>query len=107
MITAILNKVRELYAERNEPETERFAALSYWRLVVVAGALGLAGIVLYGVLEFNSVIATMNASSGDKTIPATSLDRAAFEKTMQTVRKRKADFEALKSNPIPAADPSR
>ena len=106
--TDILNKIRDAYAARYEPEGLRPLSDIYWRGLLLLAFLVLVCVFLYGTWGLVRVLNGLSAGADTSAPPPPPLSRAALSKTIRDFELRRAQFETLQTNPsatIP--DPSR
>lgn len=104
----ILQRARDAYTDRDEPENILFLSRAAWRAsLALAALLALSGI-LYGAYSLYTTLTLLEATASPLPHggPAV-LDRAALDRTVQGLQNRQSTFDSVKSAPSDFSDPSR
>ncbi|OGG90941.1 hypothetical protein A3H16_00205 [Candidatus Kaiserbacteria bacterium RIFCSPLOWO2_12_FULL_53_8] len=100
--------VREMLANRHEPESLRSLADLYWRGLLSIAFCIITLVIFYGVWDLLNVLNALSASLDTSAPPPPALDRAALNKVIQGFETRQVQFDALRKNPSAGiSDPSR
>lgn len=103
----ILARLRDLYANRSEPEGARAFAMYFWRMLLLAAFVTLVVSISYGERILYSVLNDLG-SAPQTTLPAAPIDRAALNAVVSGLEARQSAYDSLKARPRPAVlDPSR
>lgn len=106
--THILQRIRDLYGTRYEPEHIHVLAAWYWRALLVVAACAVCGTVCYGVVSMMSVLHTLASYPDTSPLPPPALDRSALNTLVAGIDARTHVFESLRTNPpAPVEDPSK
>jgi len=107
-ISVTWQRIRDLYAGRYDPESLRVLAYSYWEFLLAVVCISIIGIAVFGFYIFSGVIHNLNAPFRARSAtPDATLNRAQLDETLNAFIAREAAFNAAKSAPPSATDPSK
>ena len=104
--THILERARDLYSYRDEPE--RFHALAdlYWRALLAFIAIITVCALTYGMWELFTILNPTPADVVAKSSPDV-LNKLQLQSVLDRFAARRAAYEKLKNNPPRSADPAK
>lgn len=103
----IFTRIRDLYANRAEPEGARVLATYYWRALLIAAFVTLALSIAYGERSLFRILRDLGTAP-EATLPAAPFDRASLDAVISTLQERQQTYDALKAGPRKTlTDPSR
>ncbi len=104
----ILIRLRDIYANRREPESLRTFADIYWRAMVACAFVLVVLAIAYGTWDLSQVLSDLGQIPTATPIPAPALSRSVLKSTVQAFDARQGQFDEFKvSPPAPVPDPSK
>lgn len=104
----IFSRVRDIYANRHEPENLRTFVDIYWRTVLMVGFLVTVFVVTYGIWNLMRILKDLGTPPDTSPRPIPTLDRATLKATIQAFDTRQTQFDAFKAQlPTIVPDPSK
>ncbi|MBI4088318.1 hypothetical protein HY418_02990 [Candidatus Kaiserbacteria bacterium] len=103
----ILARLRDLYANRSEPEGARAFAMYFWRALLLAAFVTLVVSISYGERVLYSVLNDLGAAP-QTVLPAAPIDRATLNAVVSGLEARQSAYDSLKARSrVAVPDPSR
>lgn len=106
-IFASIQRLKELYAYRHEPENLRPLSEFVWRTQLVLLVIGAVVVLIFAGNVFWGVLETLGSAAAGPARQPTVLDRAALQNTLHLIEERSIEFESKKTAPTLVVDPSR
>jgi hypothetical protein len=104
----ILIRLRDIYANRREPESLRAFADIYWRTVIVCAFVLVVLAIAYGTWDLSQVLSDLGQTPDTTPAPTSALSRSVLKSTVQVFDARQGQFDEFKVNPpAPVPDPSK
>ncbi|RJQ33553.1 hypothetical protein C4568_04450 [Candidatus Parcubacteria bacterium] len=99
--------LRESIRARHEPGAMRILSIYYWRTLICAALLLSFGAIFWGWWEFNATRAILDTRNDPAQSQAPILTRKMVEDAIDRFAVRKAGYEQLRVNPVPAPNPGQ